>query len=797
MCSQVLLNDRFAAALAVAPAVSCSVPLPPTMPTVKLSKNGLPIPVQAVGGGAVFGRPKPQHRPAPSAPLLSGGDGGGKGAASSSSSAAEGWDLHAEQQGEIALMNDNLVQLTAEYNRLRQASADREARLERLQLSAQLGARDSLDAADELAYLQALRGAAEAELDACEERTFDVECDQQRYDFMRGRVMEGVAENKHKTSQVKLQLAEIDRKTASAVQRSAELVNGCKEAVRQHKALEYHQRRQREQSAASLRRLRASAKEADGLQEWTARQMRESHERVQQREKRKAAMLSKGSGKTSVADRATAALVEQRREKLSAGFDRLRALLGCRTVEETVERIERACADGEGGGGGNGGAPLLGGTVRSNSMVFRSMLDSKVAAEAALMKKVNEMTKLERRLARLTQADGAELDALVIVDHKSHVEEVEARLRAAESKLAAARARSRRCDGRVHEAHAGAQRLEEMLAGLRIGPQHGHKTTAATLTVVRRGAIENFGKGPLEAVLAAADASLLNGDASDDEDDGESGDGGGTAKGKAGGMDELTISLKVQNPHAAPPPADSAAGALMESVPALEALADCERGLAGMRSRGVEAAAAALQHLAECENRLEQLLPEMQLHDARMRIRVAGARAIRQAGNMRAAEAAGGAISLQRAHSVHAEAVDGDGRQQRQALLLNAAATPAASPPPKLPERDPSPSSPTRTTLAQSPPPPPSSETADAFGSPPSVRPENAAGAVPPPPAARSSAPPPPPRASQSRPRPRRGRARPARAWAAAARCRSSTRRRWRVRCRRCGRCATRSTTYA
>ena len=111
------------------------------MPTVKLSKNGLPIPVQAVGGGAVFGRPKPQHRPAPSAPLLSGGGGGGKGEASSSSSAAEGWDLHAEQQGEIALMNDNLVQLTAEYNRLRQASADREARLERLQLSAQLGQR--------------------------------------------------------------------------------------------------------------------------------------------------------------------------------------------------------------------------------------------------------------------------------------------------------------------------------------------------------------------------------------------------------------------------------------------------------------------------------------------------------------------------------------------------------------------------------------------------------------------------------------------------------------------------------
>ena len=59
---EVLLADRFAAALAVAPAVSCEVPLPPTMPSVKLSENGLPIPVQLNGGGPVFTR---SHRPPP------------------------------------------------------------------------------------------------------------------------------------------------------------------------------------------------------------------------------------------------------------------------------------------------------------------------------------------------------------------------------------------------------------------------------------------------------------------------------------------------------------------------------------------------------------------------------------------------------------------------------------------------------------------------------------------------------------------------------------------------------------
>ena len=77
-------------------------------------------------------------------------------------------------------MTAGLVKLSTEYNKLRQQSAQREDKLERMQLTAQLGARDNLDASDELAYLQALRGAAEAELDACEDRTFEVESDQSR-----------------------------------------------------------------------------------------------------------------------------------------------------------------------------------------------------------------------------------------------------------------------------------------------------------------------------------------------------------------------------------------------------------------------------------------------------------------------------------------------------------------------------------------------------------------------------------------------------------------------------------------
>ena len=55
-----LLADRFAAALAAAPVVSCEVPLPPTMPQPKLSTSGLPIPIPFASDGPLFG---PAMRP--------------------------------------------------------------------------------------------------------------------------------------------------------------------------------------------------------------------------------------------------------------------------------------------------------------------------------------------------------------------------------------------------------------------------------------------------------------------------------------------------------------------------------------------------------------------------------------------------------------------------------------------------------------------------------------------------------------------------------------------------------------
>ena len=150
------------------------------------------------------------------------------------------------------------------------------------------------------------------------------------------------------------------------------------------------------------------------------------------------------------------AIASTRETKLEAAFDRLKATLGYRTIDEVVQRFERTAADNAaaaqaaeaaasqaaaagvaagtsagapsaaakrpaGGAKGasaagapaaarQGGDPRLsaaGGSAADDaahlggtSLVFRLMLDSKVAAEAQLMKRVNEYTQLETVLAR-------------------------------------------------------------------------------------------------------------------------------------------------------------------------------------------------------------------------------------------------------------------------------------------------------------------------------------------------------------------------------------------------------------
>ena len=134
---------------------------------------------------------------------------------------------------------------------------------------------------------------------------------------------------------------------------------------------------------------------------------------------------------------------------------------------------ERACGAGGGKGGGGGAAkkatkeaPQLGGTVRRNGMVFRMMLDSKVAAEARLMEKVNEFTRHETTLRKLTEAEqGGDLDELVIVDHKSHVEQIEGAAHLHPGRRAERRARIL---GRRLEAVAAGLRRERRRA-LRVG----------------------------------------------------------------------------------------------------------------------------------------------------------------------------------------------------------------------------------------------------------------------------------------------------------------------------------------
>lgn len=191
---EVLLNDRFAAALAEAPIVSCAVPLPPTMPSVKLSKTGLPIPVPKMSDGPLFG---PAMRPEVTGARPASADIGSSKKKKKKGESSAG-DAPASEDAELHTISMSVHELERQYNKLRTEAAQRESQLEALQVQAQLGARDTLDADDELAYLRALKGAAEAELAAVAFRAHGEDCDQMQYDFMRTRVTESVYEKKTK-----------------------------------------------------------------------------------------------------------------------------------------------------------------------------------------------------------------------------------------------------------------------------------------------------------------------------------------------------------------------------------------------------------------------------------------------------------------------------------------------------------------------------------------------------------------------------------------------------------------------
>lgn len=187
---EVLLADRFAASLAAAPAVSCAVPLPPTMPAVKISANGLPMPIRLESEAPLFqrtylGGPASRPRSANTA-----------GVGVSGRKLLDNSDVEELEANEVATLSGSLLQLRAEYNRTRQVSAAREEKLERLQVRATLGARDGRDTADELEYMRALRAATEAELGRVAERTLDEEHTTDQHQFVASRLVGEIRQHK-------------------------------------------------------------------------------------------------------------------------------------------------------------------------------------------------------------------------------------------------------------------------------------------------------------------------------------------------------------------------------------------------------------------------------------------------------------------------------------------------------------------------------------------------------------------------------------------------------------------------
>ena len=174
--------------------------------------------------------------------------------------------------------------------------------------SVRAGVRDVVDSEDEIGYMQALRAAAESELDMVADRMAAAAHDESQFIFMEQRVIVETAEKQRTRSRVrapaprppaplarvalwarharlgprwivyrrtawtpslapplshsllahgeltglakecKQSVAELDRRIAAEVSRGTVLVNGYRDVVRQHVLLEHHQQKQRDVS---------------------------------------------------------------------------------------------------------------------------------------------------------------------------------------------------------------------------------------------------------------------------------------------------------------------------------------------------------------------------------------------------------------------------------------------------------------------------------------------------------------------------------------------------------------------
>lgn len=581
-------------------------------------------------------------------------------------------------------------------------------------------------------------------------------------------------------NRLKIEVAEVERKLQSEVARSTGLVNACKEAARQHKGFSHHVAKAKAQSGEQLSRVRLKAQQAVEMEEWTAQQLKDSHARVKEQERKRTLRVAQATS-SGPAEHVGKAFSGVHEERVKEGITRLMGALGCRTVEDLCVKLERASADeneppvaavqaaakrtGARGAmtaaGASAGAPAaapgsasaaapaaaLGGSVRP-PLVFRMMLEAKVDAERRLMAKVNEMVREEKVLARLTHEPAGSLGD--IVDYKQRMNSVQESLVKSTSKLGACRTKVALCDERVQSVRIGTERLTQMLACVKTMAHSGPQPPS--LLITRRGAtLENVGS----ASFFLTQPSLDDGD----EDGG--GGGGGDDEPKDGNKverdGELQVSITLTQPPNTPTPhKDTAAGALLPAVERLRELAMAEHAMGSSHassSRLVEALGDALRQLAGIEHRAAILMPELRLHDARMRIKMSAMKATDQS-------------RLQNSANKHASNMvlrnmrRSQSAQPRLGFLEMASAAPGASaegPPPASPDGTKaagtdSPSSPAARSPAKSP-----RKASIAGGPAPSPSPASAADAA----DAAASPPPTAPRASTPSASPEAGGAQP------------------------------------
>jgi ElaB/YqjD/DUF883 family membrane-anchored ribosome-binding protein len=276
----VLLDRRFAAALAASPVISCEVPLPPTMPPVKISQNGLPIPLPAKGGPYLFGKPKPPPELNTSS-HVAGAESGDGGAAAPVVAAEE--DPVAVAEVHFRVMTE-VHQRSVQLGKLQNHAANLEVQLDELELEAKGLGLSEAGVEEEAHAVGGQKHEVEARLKRLEHETEHVLFSSAQLGHLQRRERVLRRDASDRVNLVRKQLGTANGSYHRASRRAIELRESRSEGRRLVEVVAASTAKRREMEASAMERARKQAEVAEQVASWSKQLRGDSLLRVRRRE---------------------------------------------------------------------------------------------------------------------------------------------------------------------------------------------------------------------------------------------------------------------------------------------------------------------------------------------------------------------------------------------------------------------------------------------------------------------------------------------------------------------------------